>query len=352
MTQARRIIIDTDPGIDDAMAIFYALESPELEVLGLTTVFGNAHVEVCTTNALQLLEIAGRTDIAVAQGAGKPLVAEYRGPVAFVHGTDGQGDVFLAPPTTTPVDVDAARFIIDTVMASPGEITLVPLGPLTNIALAMILEPTLTQHLAEIVLMGGNAFCAGNTTPAAEANIHNDAEAADIVFGAECPIVMAGLDVTEATVMTPADLALIGTFDNPRSRHLARILPHYIEFNRVASNGNGGIPIHDSSAINYLLMPEAYEWVEHAIRVDCGHSFGRGATIPAVRSGIRENEWSNRRPTRILTKVDARAVIELELSRMQTESVRHLLAGAASPSAALATPATPAAGAGGGTGTG
>lgn len=315
MAAQRKIIIDTDPGIDDAMAIFYALESPELAVVGLTTVFGNATIETCTTNALQLLEIAGRTDIPVAQGVGKPLVMEYRGAVPFVHGSDGQGDVFLPPPSSRPVDIGAARFIVDAVMAAPGEITLVPLGPLTNIALAMTIEPSLMQHVAEIVLMGGNAFCTGNVTPAAEANIINDPEAADIVFGAECPVVMAGLDVTEATVMTPEDLARITTYDNPRARHLAAILPHYIEFNR-STGSEGGIPVHDSSTISYLVSPGSYQWVEHPIRVDCGHGVGRGATIPAVRGSFHENAWSHRRPTRILTGVDARAVIELELDRL------------------------------------
>jgi inosine-uridine nucleoside N-ribohydrolase len=316
----RKIIIDTDPGIDDAMAIFYALESPELDVVGLTTVFGNAHVETCTTNALTLLEIAGRAGIPVAQGAGKPLVSEYRGPVPIVHGADGQGDVFLPPPSAKPAAVDAARFIIDTVMAAPGEITLVPLGPLTNIALALMLEPALGEHIAEIVLMGGAAFRSGNTTPAAEANIFNDPDAADIVFGAGCSIVMAGLDVTEATVMTSADIARIGTFDNPRARHLSAILPHYVAFSRMVGSPDG-IPVHDSSAISYLVCPDAYRWVDHPVRVDCGHSFGRGATIPAVRASLHENAWSGRGPTRILTEVDARAVVELELERMQQASL-------------------------------
>jgi inosine-uridine nucleoside N-ribohydrolase len=317
MTGPRKIIIDTDPGIDDAMAIFYALESPELDVVGLTTVFGNAHVEVCTTNALQLLQIAGRTDIPVAQGAGNPLVGTYPGPAPIVHGTDGQGDVFLPPPGGAAVAEHAARFIVDAVRAAPGEITLVPLGPLTNIALAMTLDPTLTDHVAEIVLMGGNAFRGGNITPAAEANIHNDPEAADLVFGASCPVVMAGLDVTEATVMTSADLDGIGRIDNDRARHLAAILPHYIRFNRKVGHGDG-IPIHDSTTISYLLAPDAYRWVEHPVRVDCGHGVARGATIPAVRHSLRENAWTHRRPTRILTQVDARRVIDLELSRLRS----------------------------------
>ena len=154
-SQRRKVLIDTDPGIDDAMAIFYALESPELEVVGVTTVFGNADTDVTTRNALSLLEIAQRSDIPVAAGAVKPLAMDYRGPAAFVHGPDGQGGVNLPAPVTAPLAADAAHFIIDTVMSSPGQITLVPLGPLTNVALAMLLEPTLTQQIPEIVLMGG-----------------------------------------------------------------------------------------------------------------------------------------------------------------------------------------------------
>jgi inosine-uridine nucleoside N-ribohydrolase len=207
------------------MCIFYALGSPGLEVVGLTTVFGNAHTSVCTTNALKLLEIAGRTDIPVAQGAHAPLTMPYRGPVAFVHGEDGQGNVFLPPPAASPLAIDAANFIIRTVMDAPGEITLVAVGPLTNLAVAMQREPTLSTHVAEIVLMGGNAFVGGNASPAAEANILNDPEAADIVFGADCPIVMAGLDVTEQTIMTSADLTRMATFEI--RAHLSAIVPFY-----------------------------------------------------------------------------------------------------------------------------
>jgi inosine-uridine nucleoside N-ribohydrolase len=311
----RKILIDTDPGIDDAMAIFYALSSPELEVVGLTTVFGNAHTEVTTRNALSLLEIAGRTDIPVARGAVKPLAMDYRGPVAFVHGPDGQGGVELAPPATMPIDEDAAHFIIDTVMSSPGEITLVPLGPLTNIALAMLIEPTLTQHVVEIVLMGGAAFVGGNASPAGEANILNDPEAADIVFGAECPIAMAGLDVTEQTLMTNDDLRRISEIDSPEARHLAAIVPYYSNF-YAQRLGIDGIHIHDSSAISYLLAPGRYTWAEHPIRVDCGHSFCRGKTLAAKHVSDHEAAWQGRQAVRILTQVDARAVIELELARL------------------------------------
>jgi inosine-uridine nucleoside N-ribohydrolase len=316
VTAVRKILIDTDPGIDDAMAIFYALASPELDVVGLTTIFGNHCTDVCTTNALRLLEIAGRTHIPVARGAVRPLHQTYRGPADFVHGDDGQGNTNLPPPTTSTVDVDAAHFIVRTVMDSPGAITLVPLGPLTNIALAMLIEPRLDAHLAGIALMGGNAFCGGNATPSAEANIVNDPEAADIVFGAQCPIVMAGLDVTESITMTAADLARLGTIDNPRGRHLAAIVPYYHAF-YLQRAGLDGIFVHDSTVISYLVAPHLFQWREHPIRVDTGHSVGRGRTVPATRLSDHESPWSGRIPARILTAVDARAAVELELSRLE-----------------------------------
>ncbi len=315
-TAPRKIIIDTDPGIDDAMAIFYALASPELDVVGLATVFGNAETSVCTDNALKLLEIAGRTDIPVARGVDEPLVVPYRGPVAFVHGSDGQGEVFLPPPTTSALQINAAQFMVQTVHESPGEITLVAVGPLTNIATAMQLDPEFSSQLAGIVLMGGNAFVGGNASPAAEANILNDPEAADIVYGANCQIVMAGLDVTEQTVMTSSDVAQFASFTNARAQHLAAIVPFYENFYRKRL-GLDGIHVHDSSTISYLLAPELFTWVEFPIRVDCGNSFCRGKTQTAVHVSDHETEWSARRPVRILTGVNGRAVVDLELERLR-----------------------------------
>ncbi len=311
----RKILIDTDPGIDDAMAIFYALASPELDVVGMTTIFGNSETATCTTNALRLLEIAGRPDIPVARGASRPVAMDFRGPAAFVHGVDGQGDLFLPPAAGRASAISAAQFIVETVMAAPGEITLVPIGPLTNIALAMLLEPGLGEALAGIVLMGGAAFVDGNASPAAEANIINDPEAADIVFGAACEVVMCGLDVTEKTVMSTATLAAIGGIDNDRARHLSRILPFYQHFYR-STNGLDGIYVHDSSAISYLLAPEHFTTVSHPVRVDCGHSFSRGKTLAARSAVDRREPWKDRRPVTICTGIDAEAVIALELSRL------------------------------------
>jgi inosine-uridine nucleoside N-ribohydrolase len=310
-----RIIIDTDPGIDDAMAIFYALASPELEVVGLTTVFGNAHVEVCTGNAIRILDIAGRPDIPVAQGAGRPLAMDYRGPADFVHGANGLADLALAPPSRGPHALDAAHFIIEQVMAAPGRITLVPIGPLTNIALALLLRPELPQHLAGIVMMGGNAFCPGNASPAAEANILNDPEAADLVFGADCPIVMCGLDVTEATVMSSEQIGGLATVHNPRARLAAAMLPYYRDFHRT-HGFEGGIHVHDSTCISYLLAPQHYRTVQHPVRVDTGHGVGRGRTWPSLRHSLSSGPWAGRRPVTILTEVDSPAVVALELQRL------------------------------------
>ncbi len=314
----RRIIIDTDPGIDDAMAIVYALASPELEVIGLTTVFGNAEVETCTTNALRILDLAGRPDIPVAQGAGRPIASVYRGPATHVHGINGLADVPLPESSRAAHELDAAHFIIKQVMAAPGEITLVPIGPLTNIALAMLLRPDLPQHLAGMVIMGGAAFVPGNSSPAAEANIFNDPEAADIVFGADCPIVMCGLDVTEATIMSSAQIAGLGAVENARAQLAAAILPYYRDFH-LSHGGPDGIHVHDSTCISYLLAPQHYKAVHHPIRVDTGNSVARGTTLAATRRVRPDGPWSDRPDVTILTEVDAAAVVALELARLTVD---------------------------------
>ncbi|MBW4439439.1 MAG: nucleoside hydrolase [Pleurocapsa minor GSE-CHR-MK-17-07R] len=307
---ARKIIIDTDPGIDDALAIFYALAAPELEILGLTTVFGNGSTQMSTANALHLLEIAGRTDIPVAHGAERPMGMAFQGGAPQVHGADAQGNLFLPAPAGKPVSMHAAQFIIDQVMAAPGEITLVPLAPLTNIALAFLLKPDLPQYIREIVLMGGAAFVPGNITPAAEANIWNDPEAADIVFGADCNIVMIGLDVTEHLFLPGSRLEQFASLGNPRADHLARILPCYRDFH-VRQLGLDGIHVHDSSTISYLLRPDLFTLEGHPVRVELT-GLGRGKTWPAVGRSDVESAWAGRRPIQIAVKVDADAALALE----------------------------------------
>jgi len=313
---SRKIIIDTDPGVDDCMAIFYALKSPELEVLGLTTIFGNVNTAICTTNALRLLEIARRADLPVSQGAQRALTHEYNGTGNVVHGDDGQGNTNLPLPAKTTSGIPAAKYIVRQVLAEPGQVTLVALGPLPNLALALLLEPRLAQNIREIVLMGGAAFVAGNMSPACEANILNDPEAADVVFSADCPITMCGLDVTEKTVMNSVMLDRIGTFANPQAQHLARILPHYRSFYRNIM-GMDGIYVHDSTTINYLLAPHFYRSVQFPVCVDTSCGISRGKTWPG-RGGLRDSglPWGSRRAVNILVEVDATAVLQMELERL------------------------------------
>jgi inosine-uridine nucleoside N-ribohydrolase len=315
----RKIIIDTDPGVDDTMAIFFALRSPELEVIGLTSVFGNVAVEMATTNALRLLEIADRVDIPVARGSANPLASAFGGPVPHIHGEDGQGNVFLPPPTTRAVDRTAAEFIIDQVMAAPGEITLVPIGPLTNIALALFLEPRLVENVREIVLMGGNALVPGNATPAAEANIFNDPEAADVVFSAGWPVTMVGLDVTHQVNMTSAHLARYGRAANPLAQHIARVVAFYHNFfKRYYHDSLDGIYVHDSTAIAYLIDPSLFTIERWPVVVET-MGLSRGKTWPFTEAASDIDcppPWCDRPRISVCVGVDGEAVTALELGRL------------------------------------
>lgn len=310
----QKIIIDTDPGIDDSMAIFFALSSPELEVIGLTTVFGNVHVDLAATNALRLLEIAGRTDIPVAKGAADSLVGDYKNPPAFIHGDDGQGNVNLPPPTSAPIAQSSAQFIVEQIMAAPGEVTLVPIGPLTNIALALRLEPRIAHNVKQVVLMGGNALVSGNSTPAAEANIYDDPEAADVVFGAEWPVTMVGLDVTTKAMMSDAQLQSYGRSSNPMAQHIARIYPIYYQFSQK-TNKLDGLFVHDSTAIAYLLLPDAFKVEKWPVRVET-QGISRGKTWPLMRPNARAVAWHNRPDVNVCVGIDSARTVALELSRV------------------------------------
>jgi len=319
---ARKIIIDTDPGVDDTMAIFLALASAELDVIGLTTIFGNVETELATTNALRLLELAGHHEIPVAKGAAAPLTRPFAGPVPFVHGEDGQGNVFLPPPETQAVPEAAAAFMARQVMAHPGEITMVPIGPLTNIALALRREPGIVTNVQEVVLMGGNALVPGNASPAAEANVLNDPEAADVVFGAAWPVTMVGLDVTHQVHMTPEQIARHAQVASPMAQHLAKIVPFYQSFFETAYSAwkLQGIYVHDASAIAYLIDPTLFEVKRWPIRVET-EGLGRGKTWPAIPSSSEVGyqapaPWRDRPLVNVCVGVEGARLVELALSRL------------------------------------
>jgi inosine-uridine nucleoside N-ribohydrolase len=257
-----RVIYDTDPGVDDAMALYYALAHPQIELLGITTSYGNVTATQATANALYLTHLAGR-NVPVAHGAAAPLVKHLEPPPDFIHGADGLGNLPSRVAVNGQVDArSAAQFIVDMARAHPGEITLVPVGPLTNTALALQIEPRLPQLLKRVVLMGGNIAAHGNVSPVAEANIWNDPHAADRVFTAGFDLTMVGLDVTYK-VMIPVTL-----FENLAAHHqhtATDILLHAVRFyakfygSRFAHiSGFDGCYGHDVMAFMALTRPELF----------------------------------------------------------------------------------------------
>ncbi len=310
----RRLMIDTDPGVDDAVAIFLALASPELDVVGLTTVFGNAEVETTTRNALRLLEIAGRGDIPVAAGTSGPLASAYHGPVPHIHGADGQGETHLPPPVAQPDDKTAVELLIE-VSREPG-LTVLTLGPLTNLALALRQDPGLADRLEEVVVMGGNALVPGNATPAAEANVWNDPEAADLVFGQLPRTTMVGLDVTQQVVLSGSRIAALGRVPTATAQHLAAAVPFYQAFFAKA-NGLDGIYLHDPTAVVYLTDPELFTTRRWPLRVDV-EGIGRGKTWPSIGGTDHHDPepWRDRPRIRICTEVRAEEVARRAYGRL------------------------------------
>ncbi|XP_028125124.1 uridine nucleosidase 1-like isoform X2 [Camellia sinensis] len=201
-----KIIIDTDPGIDDSIAIFMAFQTPQLEVLGLTTIFGNVTTEDATRNALILGEIAGYPDAPVAEGSPEPLKGGTPDVAYFIHGLDGLGDTNLPPPKSKKIEKTASEFLVDMVSEYPGQVSILALGPLTNLALAVKKDSSFASKVKRVVILGGSFFALGNVNPAAEANIYGDPEAADIVFTSGANIVITGINITRQVIMTDADL--------------------------------------------------------------------------------------------------------------------------------------------------
>ena len=306
----KKIIIDTDPGIDDTMAIYFALNSNVLDVIGITTVYGNTSNTQGTENALRILEIAKRDDIPVHTGASKPLTTEYLGKGEVVHGKDGQGNSNLVVPQTKESNLTAVEYLKNQINQFPGEITLVPIGPLTNIAQLIIEYPDIDQKIAEIVLMGGNALSQGNASPAAEANIRNDPEAANTVFSSNTLITMVGLDVTNEVFMDDNTIQEITDSGSKETDHLKIILPHYVEFLSKFYNKKG-MPIHDSSAIAYLVDKNLFKTISFPIVVET-EGISRGKTWMGTSKTEDINDpWANRVNVNICIEVDSEKTIEL-----------------------------------------
>ena len=281
----KKVLIDTDPGVDDTMAITFALRSPELELVGLTSVFGNSYVEFTTQNTLRLVELEGNDHIPVARGAAKPLFNDPRDMGMHVHGKEGMGGANPSPPKGQVIDIHAAQFIAETVRNNPGEITLIPVGPLTNIALAVRLAPDIVDLVKEVVIMGGSAYAGGNASPVAEANIYNDPHAAQIAFSAGWPLTMVGLDATMKCVMTKGYLDEICMAGNPATNLIRDILPFYQDFHDQIYGLRGDLHTHDPSAVAYVIDPGLFETKKIPMFVETIGGCA-GQTVPDERSQL------------------------------------------------------------------
>jgi inosine-uridine nucleoside N-ribohydrolase len=271
-----RVIIDTDPGVDDALALLLAMRSPELKIEAITPVAGNVPLELTLPNALRLVEIAGRRDIPVAAGARTPLLRRLV-TATYAHGENGLGGAVFPEPTTKPVSEPASEYIRHIVRKYPHEVTLITLGPLTNIATALNSDPELAGMIRGLTMMGGS-LSGGNITPAAEFNIYVDPEAARIVFQSGIPITMVGLDVTRKTSLTEEHVRVLEAAQNPASQAAGKIGRNAINHNRERGFLVGP-NMHDSLAVAAFLDPTILKWQDYYVDVEVAGELTAGETL-------------------------------------------------------------------------
>lgn len=277
----KKIIIDCDPGYDDAVALLLAAGSPSVEVLAITTVAGNQTLEKVTRNTLRIATLSG-LDVPVAAGAARPLLRDEVVVAANIHGESGLDGTTLPQATLKPDPRHAAQLIVDTVMNEPPQsVTLVPIGPLTNIALAARLEPRIVERVKEVVLMGGG-YHIGNVKPMAEFNIENDPEAAHIVFEEKWPIVMVGLDLTYQALATQTVKDKIAAIHTPASDFVTQVLTRFSE-NYKKSKGFDEPPVHDACAVAYVIDPGVIETRKAPVHVEYRGEYTSGMTVTDLR---------------------------------------------------------------------
>jgi purine nucleosidase len=320
----KKVIIDTDPGTDDAVAIMLALNSPELDVRALTVVPGNVVAAQGLENALRMVSLANRCDIPVAGGAQHPLFQKLI-TAEFWHGKNGLANVEL-PPSRCKAD---ARFgpdlIIQMVHEYPHEITLLPIGPETNIALAVLKDPSIVPLVKEVIVMGGS-ISGGNVNAAAEANIYNDPEAAQIVFQAGWPLTMAGLDVGNMTLFTRKHLAQLAATHGPENDFMVQVNTFLVDLSEKF--GSPGSPMYDSLAIGAAIDPTLMKTQAMRVDVETRGEFSRGETVANRRNEYEKNvlhgdhyviEGLEKVPpnVEVCTGVDSERFIQLFISRVQ-----------------------------------
>ncbi|MCZ4352439.1 nucleoside hydrolase [Roseovarius aestuarii] len=308
--ETQQIIIDTDPGQDDAVAILLALASPELQVLGLTCVAGNVALNLTTLNARKICELAGRADIPVYGGCDRPMgraliTAEH------VHGHSGMDGPDLPLPDMPLQPVHAVGFLIDTLRSAPPKtITLCPLGPLTNIATAFARAPDIVTRVRQIVLMGGSHFKAGNVTPAAEFNIHVDPDAAAMVFASGVALTVVPLDVTHKALVTPARNAAFNAIGTAVGRAVAQLTAFADRYDST-KYGAPGAPLHDPCVIAWLLAPHLFSGRQINVEIETSSELTMGMTV-ADWWGVTDRSAN----ALFLGDVDAEALFNLMTERL------------------------------------
>lgn len=312
----KKVILDTDPGIDDAMAILLAHSSPQIQLIGLTTTFGNASIDNTTRNALYLKE-AFNLNVDIAKGVDTPLKISAGEPASIVHGQNGLGDIQLPQSISESIECQVAHhYIIETIKANPNEITLIAIGRLTNLALALRHAPEIAGLVKEVIIMGG-AFGhhghTGNLTPFAEANIYGDPHAADEVFQATWPVTVVGLDVTQQSFMSQSYLTELKERSQQYGNFIYDISRYYASFYKD-DLGLDGFYVHDSSAVIYAMAPELFTTQAGQIRV-VTEGVAMGHTLfKADKRHYPIDGWSNNPKHQICTNVDGEALIALYMN--------------------------------------
>ena len=326
----RRIILDTDPGVDDAMAIFLALRSPELKVEAITAVSGNVPLEMTLPNALRLVEIAGRTDVPVAGGASVPLVRRFI-TAKYVHGNNGLGGLEFPAPKLKAVAETAVELISRLVRGNPGQITIVAVGPLTNIATVLRADPDIARMIPEIVIMGGS-LSGGNITPAAEFNLYVDPEAARIVFDAGIPLTMVGLDVTEKVLLREEHIRALERGQDPVSQAAGKIMRATL--NRAHQGIDATvIAMHDPLTVASLIDPKLLKLVDYYVEVETEGELTAGMTVGYAHGPVRSSapyatgappqadpDMSFHANARVAVGVDAERFFQLLIPRLTRNS--------------------------------
>lgn len=298
-----KLIIDTDPGVDDAIAILLAINHPDIELLGLTTVFGNLATTGSTQNALDLLHFFEEAHIPVAKGADQPLLKKLDSFADFVHGANGLGNIEIPSTVKEKHHLNGPEFIIEQVLKYPNEVTICAIAPLTNLALALAIEPKIAELTKQVIIMGGAVNVNGNVSPVAEANIHNDPHAADKVLTAPWPVTLVGLDVTMQVILDEKFMQNIKNKSH-KGELLYQISRFYDDFYRGAA-GLDGFACHDATALAYLTNPELFHCVNGSVRVGT-EGLCEGMTIVDTKMnyGNNVNAWTNMPKVNICLDVD------------------------------------------------